>query len=134
MTPLTHGLLHNLQVTLTVEGNYTLEILMLSYENPTHMAESLETFRHGCCELDQSTPCKPCDNAFRVCVRETPTGAIEGGCDFTEESTLIAEDDDDLMFTIGEDIGGLSNPVTVSGDMWPVGGNCIASRVGRHFL
>ena len=93
---------------------------MLSYENPTHMAESLETFRNGCCELDISTPCRPCDNAFRVCVRETPTGVPEGSCDFTEESTLIAEDDDDLIFTLGEDISGLSNPITVSGDMWPV--------------
>ena len=84
------------------------------------MAKSTENFRFGCCELDTATPCRPCDNAFSVCVREVRLGVVEGDCDVQQESTLIAEDDDDLMFTIGEDIGGLSNPLTVSGEMWPV--------------
>ena len=114
----------------TVEGNYTLEILMLSYENPSHMAKSLENFRLGCCEGDTTTPCRPCDNAFRVCVRNIPT-ILEGDCDLTkQDSTLIAEDDDDLMFTIGEDIGGLSNPITVSGEMWVCG---LIVREGGRF-
>ena len=108
----------------TVEGNYTLEILMLSYENPSHMAKSLENFRLGCCELDTTTPCRPCDNAFRVCVRNIPT--IEGDCDLNQQdSTLIAEDDDDLMFTIGDDIGGLSNPILGDVGMWS---NCQRGR------
>ncbi|CAI7998051.1 Protein jagged-1 [Geodia barretti] len=108
-----------LSIATGVESNYTLEILLLGYENPSHMAKSLENFRSGCCELDTTTPCRPCDNAFSVCVREVRLGVVEGDCDLLEESTLIAEDDDDLMFTIGEDIGGLSNPLTVSGEMWP---------------
>ena len=93
---------------------------MLSYENPS-LATSLETFRHGCCERDIDTPCDLCDNAFRVCVRERATREVEGGCDLLRmESTVIEEDNDDLMFTIGQDVGGLSNPILVSGKLWPV--------------
>ena len=101
-------------------ANYTLEILMLSYENPTHMAKSLEFFRHGCCELDATTPCRPCDNAFRLCFREVGTGVAEGVCDREMESMLIEQDSDDLVFVIGEYVGGLSNPITVSGEIWRV--------------
>ena len=95
---------------------------MLSYENPTHMAFSLENFRQGCCERDSARPCNPCDNAFRVCARQTPTGMTEGHCNLIDnmESTVIAPDNDDLTFTIGEDVGGLSNPIVVSGEMWTV--------------
>ena len=109
---------------MTVEGNYTLEVLMLSYENPTHMALSLEGFRQGCCERDSARPCNPCDNAFRVCARQTPTGMTEGYCDLIDnmESTVIDPDNDDLSFNIGEDVGGLSNPIVVSGEMWMVSG------------
>ena len=98
---------------------------MLSYRNPTSMALSLENFRHGCCERDAATPCNPCDNAFRVCVRETPRMAVEGDCDFEMESELLEENDDELMFTIGEDVGGLPNPIRVSGEMWPVSEYCV---------
>ena len=109
------------QAISKVKPNYTLEILMLSYENPSHMATSLETFRHGCCERDAATPCDLCDNAFRVCVRERATREIAGGCDLLKmESTLIEEDNDNLTFTIGQDIGGLSNPILVSGELWHV--------------
>ena len=93
---------------------------MLSYRNPTSMALSLENFRHGCCERDAATPCNPCDNAFRVCVRETPRMAVEGKCDLEMESELLEENDDELTFTIGEEVGGLNNPIRVSGEMWPV--------------
>ena len=115
---------------LTVEGNYTLEILMLSYENPTHMAQSLENFRHGCCEIDTTTPCRPCDNAFRMCVRDIPTGVAEGACDIEQESMLIDEDSDDLIFAIGQSVGGLSNPINVSGQMWVCG---VIVRKGGRF-
>ena len=103
-----------------MKANYTLEILMLSYRNPTSMSLSLENFRQGCCERDAGTPCSPCDNAFRLCAREVITGQREGDCEFKQESELIEENDDDLIFTHGEDVGGLANPIRVSGDMWPV--------------
>ena len=103
-----------------MKANYTLEILMLSYRNPTSVALSLEHFRHGCCERDAATPCNPCDNAFRVCASEVITRSVEGACDFEQESELIKEDDDELIFTPGEEVSGLANPISVSGDMWPV--------------
>ena len=121
-SPVTQSYLHVLRLyiqAVSVKANYTLEILMLSYRNPTSMALSQENFRHGCCERDVATPCNPCDNAFRVCAREVITRHREGACDFELESELIKDNNDELMFTYG-DVGGLSNPIRVSGDMWPV--------------
>ena len=107
----------------SVEANYTLEILIESYHNPTHQALELANFRLGCCDSDTTLPCKACDNAFRVCVREETTGVAQGGCSIAELTTsLIALEDDSLMFTVGDDIGGLSNPLVVSGNEWPVSG------------
>lgn len=106
---------------LLVEANYTLEILIDGYQNPTSQALSLLSFRKGCCERDSSFPCMPCDNAFRFCIRGERTGMVEGACDIAEMLTnLIEEDNDDLMFSVGDEIGGLSNPLNVSGDIWPV--------------
>lgn len=94
---------------------------MEGYQNPTHKALDLLTFREGCCERDASTPCMPCDNAFRFCIREGMTGMVEGACDIAElETNKIAEDNDDLMFSMGDEIGGLSNPLIISGAVWPV--------------
>ena len=103
------------------DANYTLEILVEGYQNPTSQAISLLTFRAGCCERDNTVPCTACDNAFRFCIREGTTGNVEGVCDIAEIETMkIEEDNDDLMFSVGDEIGGLSNPLTVSGDVWPV--------------
>lgn len=95
---------------------------MVSYSNPLHLAQEHINFRHGCCERDAATPCAACDNAFNVCVRETPTGETTGNCDFGGEkvSSRIEDNNDDLMFQIGENVGGLSNPIVLSGEMWPV--------------
>ena len=95
----------------------------MSYQNPTHMAVSLQAFRQGCCEASDITlPCSPCDNAFRVCGRENVTGLVQGECKLVEmESGLIEENNDDLLFDPESfNISGLTNPITVSGDMWPV--------------
>ena len=109
-----------------VEANYTLEILVEGYQNPTSQALSLLTFRIGCCERDTAEPCMPCDNAFRFCIRGGRTGMVEGACDIAEiETNQIEENNDDLMFSVGDDIGGLRNPLTISGDMWPVSGNTL---------
>ena len=116
---------------MAVNANYTLEVLMLSYHNPTHMSLSLENFRQGCCESDNALPCNPCDNAFRVCVKEihaqiVPFEEIIQQFNLDEEgllkleTSLIVFDNDDLTFPSGEDVGGLSNPIRVQGDLWPV--------------
>ena len=94
---------------------------MEGYRNPTHQSLEWATFRHGCCDLDSSLPCKACDNAFRLCVREGITGRVEGACNIAELCThLIALENDDLTFSMGDDIGNLSNPLILSGDVWPV--------------
>ena len=108
------------------EGNYTLAIWVQGYQNPSHKALELQTFRHGCCERDAALPCDPCDNAFKFCVREGTTGMVLGGCDIAElQTALIADDDDDLMFSLGDDIGGITNPLMVTGDVWPVSGRLV---------
>ena len=46
---------------------------------------------------------------------------VDGACNVAELNTNLTErENDDLMFSIGDDIGGLSNPVIMSGDVWPV--------------
>ena len=51
---------------------------------------------------------------------------VLGGCDIAElQTALIAQDDDDLMFSLGDDIGGVTNPLMVTGDMWPVSGGVV---------
>ena len=112
-----------LQAVTSVEANYTLEILIESYQNPTHQSLEWATFRHGCCDQDFHPPCKACDNAFRFCIREEATGVIDAPCNIAELITQeIAKANDSLMFSLGDDIGELSNPLTVSGDEWPVSG------------
>ena len=105
-----------------MKASYTLEILLVSYQNPTHMAQAQQTFRRGCCDGDRTLPCSPCDNAFEVCGRETITELVQGVCDLVEMKTgQIEADNDDLVFsTIGNNISGLVNPIVVTGDMWKV--------------
>jgi hypothetical protein len=112
-------LLSCLAVT-SVEANYTLEILIESYQNPTHQSLRWATVRFGCCDVDSALPCKACDNAFRLCVREEITGLVEGACNIAVlDTNLIALENDDLMFSMGDNIGNLSNPLIVSGEEWP---------------
>ena len=118
---LTIKILSLMQVMSSVEANYTLEVLMVGYQNPLHMALELINVRHGCCNSDRELPCEPCENAFRVCVREMITEVVSGECGLLNlESKEIPDDDDDIVFT--DDIGGLSNPIIVSGDVWQVHG------------
>lgn len=116
------------------DANYTLEILVEGYQNPTSQALSLLTFRRGCCERDAAVPCMPCDNAFRFCIRSGMTGLVGGACDIAEIETMkIAEDNDDLMFSMGDEIGGLPNPLTVTGDVWPVSVWVASVSLGRTY-
>lgn len=91
------------------------------------MSLEMATFRHGCCDGDQSLPCEPCENAFLVCVREMPTPELSHtNCDLRLESSEIPADEDgdsdtdDLTFVAGQDIAGIPNPFMVIGEMWPV--------------
>ena len=93
---------------------------MVSYSNPTSMAVSKQIFRHGCCEGDRELPCSPCDNAFHLCCREIPTGEVRGTCDFELESGLIEQNDDELDLLMYMNISGISNPIDIHGNMWPV--------------
>ena len=103
-----------------MEANYTLEIMVHGYRNPTHQSLGQALFRHGCCEGDRDLPCSPCDNQFQFCLKNI-TGEMYDGCEIGYmESELVAEDDDDLTFSPGDDIGGLTNPLLFSGESWPV--------------
>ena len=105
---------------VSVKANYTLEIMVHGYRNPTHLSLEQALYRHGCCEGDRDLPCSPCDNAFQFCVRDY-TSETHDGCEIGYmESELVAEDDDDLTFSPGDDIGGLTNPLLFSGETWPV--------------
>ena len=107
------------QVMTPVEANYTLEIRLTGYQNPTHMAADLANQRQGCCDFDPALPCESCETAISICVRERITDEVSGACGLLKlESNETGGDDEDLVFT--DDIGGLSNPIIVSGDMWKV--------------
>lgn len=57
---------------------------------------------------------------------------VEGACDIAEMITnLVEEDNDDLLFSVGDEIGGLSNPLNVSGDVLPVSGWVASVGLGR---
>ena len=96
---------------------------MHTYINPTHAANA----DGRCCDLQSDRPpgCRSaCDNMFVLCFREAgdrnqtfssatcPQGRIETG--------LIQDDDDDLIFTSGASLSGISNPLIASGVIWPV--------------
>ena len=62
------------------------------------------------------------------------TGLVGGACDIAEIETMkIAEDNDDLMFSMGDEIGGLPNPLTVTGDVWPVSVWVASVSLGRTY-
>ena len=105
------------QVVSLVEADYSLEILVKGYQNPTH-----QLFDGGCCD-GGSPPCTSCDNAFRFCIRSTITRRAQGTCDIAQFTTnKIASKNDNLTFSVGDTIGDCNNPLTVSGERWPVSG------------
>ena len=102
----------SLQVLPSVKAGYKFEILLVLYENPEH-----RTRTGGYCE--RSNRNNPCDNAFRICVRTR--GAPGDACDIRGlETTKIGENDDHLPFSEGQTVGGVRNPITITGDKWPV--------------
>ena len=118
------------QVISLAEAEYSLEILVLGYQNPTHSALGYDG---ACCEKG-SWPCDLCDNAFRFCIRETITMMTQGACDLAKfETNKIASNNDNLTFSLGDIIGGYTNPFIVSGERWPVSGllKCVYVWVKR---
>ena len=113
---------------LVVEAGYRFEILLVGYQNPWHIS----IYGDYCEGSDQRN--NPCDNAFTICIHQR--GAPDNECDIGRfETTLIRRDSDNLIFTEGESIGGVLNPITVTGDTWPVsylqGGHYIQSIPGH---
>ena len=97
-----------------VVAEYTFEIQLVHYQNPNHLLIDNE----NCCEYRSDLSLCVCDNAFVFCVRERGSNS----CDMEEIRTRkIATDDDDLSFSVGDRIGSEHrNPLTVTGDVWPV--------------
>ena len=92
---------------------------MLGYQNPTHSALGYDG---ACCEKS-TWPCDLCDNAFRFCIRGTITMMTQSACDLAKfETNIIASNNDNLTFSLGDTIGGHTNPFIVSGERWPVSG------------
>ena len=87
-------------------------MLLVGYQNPTHKD------RNGAfCERSNGN--NACDNAFIICIRRRNSH----DCDFERlETNKIEEDNDNLMFSEGEPVGRIDNPIAISGDIWPVSG------------
>jgi hypothetical protein len=97
---------------VAVKASFTFQIQLVYYENPTHVLQS-----GHCCEVPNCGPWYKCDNAFVFCVRERGNETCNLGKITTEK---IAENDDTLSFSVGQSIDGtLTNPLEVSGDVWP---------------
>jgi hypothetical protein len=98
---------------LLVEAGYRFEILLVGYQNPFHRLTNGDY-----CEGPNQRN-NPCDNAFIICIHHI--GTPPNDCDIDRlQTTQIRRDNDDLVFNEGQSIGGVQNPIAVSGDTWPV--------------
>ena len=111
-----------------VTADFILEAQVLAYSNPTHLASA---FNGKCCDRPSTSTCtimEFCDNSFTFCFREAgrrDTDITEddgSNCPYGRSTTdLIQRDNDNLTFTVGETFpGGVPNPVTAFGHIWPV--------------
>ena len=104
----------SLQVVLSVNAGYVFELLLLGYQNPAHRC-----FDGSLCERGE--PNNLCDNAFKICFTHRDTSLRDDSCHIRQFSTQTIElDNDNLTFREGETIGGVDNPIQVTGDTWPV--------------
>lgn len=107
-----------------VSADYTLTVELKSYQNPSHMRAQSD----DCCDGNCSNPC---DNRFRFCFSDAPDAAERAtvlrsrpeeaviGCQFATD--LVEMDSDDIIFPSSGIFGGNTrNPLTFSGDIWPV--------------
>ena len=106
---------------------FILEVAVHKYNNPTHAAISPAEGEAVCCD-DFAIPANcldPCDNVFTFCLREmgrTDENALNlSNCPYGLIKTGVFENNDNLTFTLGEDLpGGIPNPLLFSGPSWPV--------------
>jgi hypothetical protein len=109
------------QILAVARAGYRFEIHLVRYWNPTHTLNDART----CCEYQH---CNECENAFRFCVHERGAertcGEVNRNVDCSVgfiETRHIRDNDDDITFTDGGSVGTtLTNPLSVTGDLWPV--------------
>ena len=117
---------------------------MESYQNPGHT-----TSNGVCCDGTPDTDgvcTDPCDNAFIFCIQEFTAieiFAIPENCPFFHHfgSSAIFQDNDNITFSMNEDFGGVSNPLSFTGSgTWQVSqeyihvlcaGHCGVSAVSK---
>ena len=116
-----------------MEADYRLEILLSSYNNPTHQcAECGPGGSLGCCEGDRNGACSEnarCNNMFIFCLRPLETSNLDFTfCPLGENSTRRISRGDNIEFGLGEQIvSGLPNPLVFTGDRWPVSRSLIVT-------
>lgn len=93
-----------LQLPLPLNADYELNIRVVRYENPSH-----RDFHGSCCDIF----CHSCDTYLRFCLRPPghSTNTIGGYCPQELLTGEVGGDD----ITFGNTVGGLSNPLSVSG-------------------
>ena len=118
-------------------ADFVLEVQVLTYSNPTHLASA---FDGNCCDRSVIEISPPicigvgtiCDNSFSFCFREAngredtdSEDDSKNNCTYGQNTTdLIQRNSDSLTFTVGEDFpGGVPNPVIATGQRWPVSKN-----------
>ena len=114
-----------------VTADFILEVQVLTYSNPTHLASA---FDGNCCDRSDIEISPPicigvgtiCDNSFSFCFREADSeDDSKNNCSYGQSTTeLIQQNSDNLTFTVGEEFpGGVPNPVIATGQRWPVSRN-----------
>ena len=105
-------------------GNYTLEVLLESYSNPSHKLAD-----ESCCNdriSDYDCQTSICSNLFVFCVRPygyLPSSGQEVCPDISEVYKTFVIKDDNITFTdkqVFNSIKHISNPLKFSGNVWPV--------------
>lgn len=114
-----------------IEANYTLEIEVISFLNPNHEHIIYQcgwwghcSWNDYCCESYSTSGCiLQCDNYFKFCLRDIDEVDIDdiNYCPRGSYTTDDIRNSDDITF--GSSIGGVLNPLTFSGTVWPVS-NC----------
>ena len=77
---ITHHEIEHIQLHTSVNGDYMIEVLPVSYYNPTNGAADNGG---GCCDNSSSTECSGsdrCDNLFIFCLRPFNTPHSERDC------------------------------------------------------
>ena len=104
-----------LQVCVSVEGLYQLEVTIFGYDNPTGRCQECGNNR-GCCDRFGSTSCSGsdrCDSYFNYCLRTL--GSTERGCTYFGNQRSESNTDDRPLNFSQNMVLGLENPTTLRG-------------------